>query len=202
MKKITTIFFLAIALLIVAKPVQAHFLARDGNVGAVLHVDPNDDPVAGSQSSFFFEFKDKENKFKPQNCDCIFEIEENEKNIYSQLLFQNSSNINISNANVFYTFPQKDIYQVKVIGKPTTQNTFQPFTLTWNFRIDQQSSSQTVSTQNRSNFFSTHLVHFLAIGIFCIFFLIYFAQKILKGKKQRIKGGEKKFNEKDNSNIF
>jgi len=202
MKKPFIIFAIMFALLLSTRSVEAHFLATEGNIGAVLHVDPNDEPIAGDQASFFFEFKDKENKFKPQNCDCTFEIDENGKKIYTQPLFQNNTNPGLSNASVFYTFPQRDVYQIKVVGKPLTPNVFQPFILTWNFRIDQQSSSQTVSTQNSSNFFSTHLVHFLALGIFCIFFLVHFMQKIIKGEKQRTKGGEKKYDEKDNSNIY
>jgi hypothetical protein len=204
--KITLIFLLPILLLLfcIAKPVEAHFLATDKNIGAVLHVDPNDEPIAGSQASFFFEFKDKENKFNPQNCDCTFFISENEKVIFSQALFQNNSSPNLTNASVFYTFPQIDVYEVKVVGKPLTPNAFQPFTLTWNFRVDQQANAneQTISEQNSSNFFSTHLIHFWTIGIFIIFFLIYFLTKIIKSKKTSMEGGEKKDEEKDSGNIY
>lgn len=204
MKRLYIIIVLTCILLISVKPVQAHFLETDKNIGAVLHVDPNDEPIAGSLASFFFEFKDKENKFKPENCDCTFEIDENGNNIYSQPLFQNSQNPSLTNASVFYTFPQRDVYQVKVVGKPTTDDAFQPFTLTWNFRVDQQANptGQSASEQNNTNFISTYLIHFLAIGIFLIFFIIYYVQKILKSKKHIVKEDKKKHEEKDTGNIY
>src|SRR5438270_44822 len=92
-------------LLIFPPSVSAHILQTDGDIGAVLHMDPEDDPIAGVQSAFFFEFKDRQNKFQPKKCNCIFEIEENGKNIYTQPLFQNDANPSLSSTSVFYTFP-------------------------------------------------------------------------------------------------
>jgi hypothetical protein len=189
MKKIIIFLLAFLPGMFYAAPVQAHFLAADGNIGAVLHVDPNDEPIAGSLASFFFEFKDKENKFKPENCDCSFEIDENGKNIYSQPLYQNNNNPSLTNASVFYTFPQRDVYQVKVIGKPLTPNAFQSFTLKWNFRVDQQASSETGSTQGSSNFFSAHLVQIILIGIIIIAFLVYFISNLRKSKNLKKRGG-------------
>lgn len=193
---------LEVVLFLCVPRVDAHILATNGHIGAVLHIDPNDEPIAGSQASFFFEFKDKENKFKAENCDCTFEINENGKNVYSQPLFQNNSKPSLTNASVFYTFPQKDVYEVKIIGKPITPNAFQLFTLTWDFRVDQEATGQSVSPQSSTNFLTTHLVHFIAIGIFLIFFIVYFSQKIINSKKSVQKGGEKKRDEKDSGNIY
>lgn len=201
MKKLIPILFLAIALFTFAQPAHAHFLATDGSIGAVLHVDPNDEPIAGSQASFFFEFKDKENKFKPENCDCTFEIDQNGKNIYSQPLFQNNSNPSLSNASVFYTFPQKDVYQIKVVGKPLTPHTFQQFTLTWDFRVDQQAGGQAV-LGTQTNFFAEHVTYLVLIGVLLIGFLIYFLSNTHKRKKQTMKGGDKKHDEKDIGTIY
>jgi hypothetical protein len=42
------------------KPVFAHVLLKDesGKTGAVLHINPDDDPIAGGHSSFFFDIQD------------------------------------------------------------------------------------------------------------------------------------------------
>src|SRR5437667_6752587 len=112
-KLLSFLFFIGI-LLVFPKSVFAHFLAFDHTIGAVLHIDPNDDPIAGEQTSFFFEFKDKENKFTPQNCDCTFLIVKNGQTIYSQPLFANNQNPRLTNASVLYTLPQKDVYEIKV----------------------------------------------------------------------------------------
>ena len=109
LNKSMKIFFLLLVIVFISlksvSPVYAHFLATDRNIGAILHVDPNDQPVAGSQASFFFQFLDKQNKFDPQHCDCTFEINENGKTVYSQSLFKSNSNPSLSNASAFYTFP-------------------------------------------------------------------------------------------------
>lgn len=182
MKKIVSfLFFLSASFAIVfyTPSAQAHFLVTDRNIGAVLHIDPNDEPIAKSQASFFFEFKDKENKFQPTNCNCTFSIVEDSKEIYSTDLFQNNTNPSLSNASVFYTFPERNVYQIKVVGTPKTPDAFQSFVLVWNFRVDQEASVSPVSSngqsQTNSNWFSLHAGHLIAAGavfLFLIFALI------------------------------
>lgn len=135
---------------ILAAPVSAHILADDGNIGAILHIDPDDDPIAGQQAGFFFEFKDKQNKFDPTHCDCTFQITENSKTISSQPLFANSQTPSLDNASVFFTFPERNVYLVQVVGKPYTAGEFKPFTLTWNIRVD-RGTDQTEAASTTSN---------------------------------------------------
>jgi hypothetical protein len=174
---------------------QAHLLESDHDIGAVLHVDPNDNPIAGSQASFFFEFKDKTNNFTPATCECTFLVLENGKTIYSQPLFQNTDKPSLTNASVFYTFPKKDVYQIKVTGKPETPGAFQPFTLTWSFRVDESATK----ASSKSNFLATHLIHIVTavIGIALLIWL-FFRQEIQSKKKNTKKGGDKHA-EKNNS---
>lgn len=204
MKKIIVLTFLLLNIFVFTPKAQAHFLATDRNIGAILHVDPNDEPFAGSQASFFFEFKDKEGKFTPQNCDCIFSIVENGKEIYSQPLFQNNANQNLTNASVFYTFPQRDVYTIQVIGKPLTPNTFQPFTLTWNFRVDQQTSGQDRTSNNPliAHFIHAHVIHLIGGGAILLFFLIFIAYTRLQKREPTMKGGEKIHDKEDSSNRY
>jgi hypothetical protein len=191
MKKILFLIIIINLFLVSAKPAEAHFLATDGNIGAILHVDPNDEPVAGSPASFFFEFKDKQNKFQPTNCNCTFEIDENGKTIFYQSLFANNSSPSLSNASVFYTFPRLDVYEIKVIGEPITPNAFQPFTLIWYFRVDQY-ANQNGSNNTVINFFAVHLIHIIPLALIGIGFLVYIYFNSGKHKDGRLKGGGKK----------
>lgn len=191
MKKILFLIIIINLFLVSAKPAEAHFLATDGNIGAILHVDPNDEPVAGSPASFFFEFKDKQNKFQPSNCNCTFEIDENGKTIFYQNLFANNSSPSLSNASVFYTFPKLDVYEIKVIGAPITPNAFQPFTLIWYFRVDEY-ANQNGSSNPLINFFAVHLVHIIPLALIGIGFLAYIYFNSGNHKNGRPKGGEKK----------
>ncbi len=166
------IFLIALFLvsLLFAPLASAHILQSNGSIGAVLHIDPEDDPIAKQQAGFFFEFKDKEQKFKPENCECTFKIIEGGKEMYSQRLFQNNQNPSLSNASVLYTFPQKDIYQVIVTGKPLAPNSFQPFTLTYDIRVTREATKSSSPVQN-TNWFSTHIIHLIG-GIIILLFVL------------------------------
>lgn len=165
--------------------VSAHILQSDGSIGAVLHIDPEDDPIAGAQSSFFFEFKDKQNAFQPKNCDCTFEIDEKGKNIYTQPLFQSNPNPSLSNASIFYTFPQRDVYQVKVIGKPVIPHAFQSFTLVYDIRVERTTLPSRNTTSGGLNWFSVRIIP-LGVIVLSVFFIM-----AKKWKKTIVKGGEK-----------
>lgn len=142
------IIILLIIVMILAKPnhVSAHMLATNGSIGGILHMNPEDDPIIGQQARLFFEFKDRNGKFDPKNCSCTFAIVENGKEIYSQDLFQNSTNPSLDNASIVYTFPEKNVYTIKVSGKPYSNNSFSPFTLSWEIRVTREASQS--NTQN------------------------------------------------------
>lgn len=111
----------------------AHVLETNGDVGAVLHIDPDDEPLAGKPSNFFLEFKDKSGKFDPKDCVCTVTITKNGETIFSENLFQESD------SGVFaFTFPEKNIYMLQVTGAPTDKNSFQPFTLSYDIRVDKE----------------------------------------------------------------
>ena len=69
--KYLTLFILFIVLSSLFPSItQAHILITDEGIGAVVHINPDDDPIVDSLTSFFFEFKDQKNKFQPKLCDC------------------------------------------------------------------------------------------------------------------------------------
>ncbi len=119
----------------------AHVLKTDGSIGAVIHINPEDDPIAGQESGFFFEFKDTKNAFSPAKCNCIFSVKQNGQELNSQSLFQNSSSPSLEDVSVYYTFPQKGIYTVSVSGTPITQDDFEPFNLNWDIRVEREASA-------------------------------------------------------------
>lgn len=172
---LTTVLMFFLTALFNTHQVYAHVLKTDGSIGAILHIDPDDDPVAGQSSGFFFDFKDTQNKFQPQNCNCTFSILESNKEIFSQPLFQDNQNPSLTSASLFFVFPKRDVYQVKVVGVPKSPNLFQPFTLIYNVRVDkisQVSSSPQSSSQNWLAIHTAHLIGGILIGVFLIFALI------------------------------
>lgn len=140
MKKI--FFFITLLAFIVLPPaVSAHELKTDGNIGAVLHVDPEDDPIAGEPSSFYFEFKDLKKQFDSKKCNCVITVSQDGKVIHSQKLFQDIHKPSLTNASFVFTFPKKDVYQVIVKGVPTAKS-FQPFTLSYDIHVTENNKTR------------------------------------------------------------
>ncbi len=159
---------------------QAHVLQSDGAIGAVLHTDPDDSPIANQPTNFFLSFKDKTGKFQPQNCNCQATLLENGKQIYSQALFQDGSTPTLDTY-FSYKFPQKDVYQLKVTGQPTTSQAFQPFTLTYDIRVARDAGPAAASP---SIFQSRHFGHYVGVGIVVVFFIGALIQQYLFPSKK------------------
>lgn len=111
---------------------QAHFLATDRSIGAELHIEPDDNPIVNQTATFFFDVNDKMNKFQPTQCRCRVVIKENGRQLDSKSLSQ----ADLSISTLSYIFPKKDVYQVQLVGSPIQSGAFQPFTLTWDVRVD------------------------------------------------------------------
>jgi hypothetical protein len=158
--------------------VYAHVLESDGTVGATLHISPDDDPVAGELSGFFFEFKDKLNQFKPENCDCIVSISANNREIFSQPLYLGNNEPSLTNASLFYTFPTKGIYQLKVVGIPKSPGSFQNFTLKYDIRVQRETinAGNTTATQPKS-WLQTHTIYLIGAVVALTFFLYAFLKQ-------------------------
>ena len=165
----------------------AHVLQTDKNIGAVLHMDPEDDPIAGEPSSLFFEIKDKEGKFSPAACNCRFTVTENGTKIFTQSLSSDTTTPG-DGLSVIYTFPKKDIYEIQIAGTPTKPNEFQPFSLSYTVRVERINRANITDT---SNTFSLHWIHFLLIGGgFILFLILLVRQKMQENKQETSKGGE------------
>lgn len=163
--KFKVFLFFALLLAVPVREVQAHVLKTDGSVGAVIHVSPEDDPIARESTDFFFEFKDKQGKFKPDNCECNGIILQGGKEIYSVPLFQNSANPSLTNASFSFAFPEKDVYKVRVSGKPITPGAFEPFTLTWDIRVARESTTNSTTDTTTQNTQESGLSRYIVPGI-------------------------------------
>lgn len=138
-KTLLSIFVIVSFFLFMPQQTFAHFPATDGDMTVTLHVDPNDDPLPGQQAHLYFLFNDKSKKFRLANCTCTVSISYTEqgKQPYTQQLIENKdSKPSIWGANIPYIFPERNVYHIVLTGKPTTANTFKPFTVSWYFRVD------------------------------------------------------------------
>lgn len=183
-KTLSIIVILYLGVLSVTRSVEAHILKTDGTIGAVLHIDPEDDPIVGQPTYFFFEFKDKTGKFQPALCDCTVTITSHDKPLYSQSLFQSNKDQNLTSSTFSYTFSEKNIYTVTVSGKPIQPNTFQSFVLVYDIRVERTASPTTSSSSNTDD--TIHLYH--SVLFFIIFAVLIIGNAILTlRRKQKTK---------------
>ena len=133
-------FFSLLALLLtvlfLASPAQAHFLSVDRTVGATIHIDPNDAPAANQPSTIFFDIADKSGHFKLENCDCRITISKAGHQLLDQKIGVNG---------VVYTFPQIDVYSVRLTGSPKEAAQFHTFDIGWNIRADHLAGAAAVA---------------------------------------------------------
>lgn len=140
---------------------QAHVLLTDGSIGAVLHIDPADDPIAGQPATFFYDFKDKEEKFDISRCECQVSITKDKVNLITDFLIPTQTGGSFN-----YTFPEKGVYTVILTGKPLDGRAFQSFALADTIRIERVSKQSNTVWQ-------TIVGHFLHVGLIVIGFITF-----------------------------
>lgn len=138
MKKLfTSLLLITLCFLLKPQLTFAHFPATDGDMTVTLHVDPNDDPTPEKQAHLYFLFNDKTHKFKLANCNCIVSVTELGGKPYTHKLSAlKNSKSSIWGATMPYIFPERNVYHIVFTGKPTKVKAFQPFIVSWFFRVD------------------------------------------------------------------
>lgn len=171
--------FISILVLLASLPLAAaaHTLKTDVSIGAVLHVDPADDPEVGKPATFFFEFKDKQNKFFVEKCECTATILKGTQEVYSTSL---SGASGLESPLFQYTFTERGIYTVRAHGAPKQAGDFESFTLSWDIRVDKGGDSG-IATPSTSG--GGHTLHFILLGGVFAFFFGKYAFDVWKRKK-------------------
>ena len=140
--KFILLSFTAFVFLIFTPPTQAHELKGNGSIRALLHINPDDDPVAGQPSEILFLITDKAKRFNTTDCACEASVIENGQIVFSSALHKaNSSYRGIFAPAIPYTFPRKGIYTVILTGKPKNPDTFESFSISYDVRIEKDAST-------------------------------------------------------------
>ena len=104
----------------------------DGNAGVVIHVDPNDDPVAGEPARVFLEIKHKSPQFNAAACDCRLRISRDGTTVVEQAVRPGDFHSSVASL----VFPAGGIYRVAVSGKPSAGAGFDPFEVAFDVRVE------------------------------------------------------------------
>lgn len=159
MKKLIKILALCIVVTLLSSNVVvfAHVVISENTIGALLHIDPEDDPIIGKPATFYFEIKDKNKLFKPNECECTATILKDNEAIFLAPLFQDTSDF--SSPLFSYTFQEKGTYVLIIKGTPKIGAVLKPFTLRYDLRVQRMDIPE-----KSESFFSVHIVHALLLG--------------------------------------
>jgi hypothetical protein len=120
------------ALVMVYPPaVLAHVLQTDGDMGVLMHVDPDDEPVAGQQATFLLEIQNRRGPFQLDRCNCRLRISEQGKEVFSGRI-GGADNGSVA---VPFVFPDSGVYRAEVAGEPLAGAVFPAFRVGFDVRV-------------------------------------------------------------------
>lgn len=131
--------FGAVGLVAIASPVFAHKVQTAADVGATLHIEPNDRPRAGESSLTWFALTRKGGQTIPlAECDCKLAVYL-ESSTSQPLLEPPLKSISAERfENIPATeivFPQPGAYRLEFTGSPKVAGSFQPFELSYQVNV-------------------------------------------------------------------
>jgi len=175
MKKIFLI--LSVALILAFSPTAfAHTTVFDGDIGALLHVNPNDDPIAGEASDLHFNLLSDKFDISIADCTCKVTISLLDKKLLEKVILESEEGFGPRVASVPFIFPKKGVYQIVLSGQSRTEQ-FPDFSLKYDLRIEKEVEGIPI----QKNVF-TYLL--LGGGVLLILLLLFFMQrKIARIKK-------------------
>ena len=128
---------------IVALPTVAHQVEVAEDVGATLHIEPNDIPLAGAPSDIWFALTQTGGIIVPlEDCDCflaVYDASNTEIATPSLTPVSAEGYADIPGASV--TFPAVGAYELVLTGTPANDKQFAPFTLRFEVTVARQADT-------------------------------------------------------------
>lgn len=151
-RHILLLFCLAIAITTI-HPVLAHKVQISADVGATLHIEPNDNPRAGEPTQAWFALTRKGGQTIPlAQCNCQLTVYAEPHTPGEPALLEPSLQPvaaerfqGIPGAEI--NFPKPGLYQLQLNGKPAQGASFKPFELKFEVTV----AAGTANTENRQN---------------------------------------------------
>lgn len=125
-----------VATLLLILPVSAHVLVTEQTVGVVLHMTPDDDPIAGQETIFSLIFKDTATQFTVANCQCQLQLVRDNR-LYATYTIEAMA---VDQGQAIGTFPDRGQYTLRIVGQPKTPGSFQEFTIEKPVTVQHQAS--------------------------------------------------------------
>lgn len=177
------------------QPTSAHKVKISADVGATIHIEPNDNPRAGVSAQTWFALTRKGGKEIPLNqCNCQLAVYAEPHTPNEPALLEPSlKSVNaeryqgIPGAEI--TFPKAGIYQLQLSGKPTNGGSFKPFK--FDFEVTVVGGSTTNNTQTQQNVNISEAQSESKLPLWAIALPIVVGLGVAFAVLQRMRGGRK-----------
>ncbi|GGJ31828.1 hypothetical protein [Deinococcus roseus] len=136
MKKILMLLLLGLT------PALAHEVEKDGNVGALIHIEPDDAPVVGNNTTWFEVNQKGGIPITLKNCICTLKVYAGsyKAGVKAQSTPKLSTDKNHLKATV--NLPVSGAYTLVLSGKPRAGSDFNAFTLQWVVRAGEAEETE------------------------------------------------------------
>ncbi|MDB9339896.1 MULTISPECIES: hypothetical protein [Cyanophyceae] len=183
--------------IITAHPTFAHQVQISEDVGATIHIEPNDNPRAGEPTQAWFALTRKGGKVIPlTECDCELLIyaephTPGEPALIEPSLAPVSAERYQGIPGAEITFPKPGRYQLQLSGKPATEASFKPFQFKFEVTVATGTAkkSENVPDVNNNaptqdmNFTSGLTITLLVLAILVALGIVFFILRMKKGRE-------------------
>src|SRR3989344_3512751 len=147
------LIFLALFLFVYPVNLSAHVVKSENKIGALMHIEPGDQPFSGEPSTIILEFKDTEGLFSLESCLCNLAIYSGEEKLSeNSLTFLSDSDKLVSGTN--FVFPKSGSYKIKVTGEPKDESSHESFEFSYDVSVSQKAQSPEPSATPKAADFS------------------------------------------------
>lgn len=119
---------------------QAHTVNNTQTIGALIHIDPNDEPKTNEVATITFTVKDTTDRFDGKDCICVLTITTGTKEIYKKTISGTKLELSAK-----FTFTEPGSYTLLITGTPKTGATFDNFS--FSFDTEVKGNDKTQSTK-------------------------------------------------------
>lgn len=182
--------------IITADPTSAHQVQISEDVGATIHIEPNDNPRAGEPTQAWFALTRKGGQVIPlAECDCELVIYAEPHTPGEPALIEPSLEPvaaeryqGIPGAEI--TFPKPGRYQLQLSGKPASESSFKPFQFEFDVTVATGTARKSENVPNVNNapsqdmnFRSGLTITVLALAIILALGIVFFILRMKKGRE-------------------
>lgn len=134
-------------------PLLAHQVQIQGEIGATLHIEPDDIPLAGTPTDVWFALTQPGGNVVPlDDCDCVLTLYDSQGAALAQPdLFPQTAEGYADIPGAAVTFPAVGAYELVLTGSPQGSLSFDPFELRFDVTVAGRAPQSASATNSESD---------------------------------------------------